>query len=311
MGSRFTLTNALRVLRSPTILFGELRHHGLKLNQSYTRNFGEGGGLDVMEADWDNLVLLDACRYDAFKERNHLEGELQRVRSQGSHSVEFLTENFAGKQFHDTVYVSSNPYTHVHLAENTFHDIINVFDDGWDESMQTVPPEAIVSATLEAHDRYPNKRIISHFMQPHQPFIGNIGEQFDQMALSREADGGDSIWVQLQYRVASADVETVWEAYLENLDIVLQHVEELTNELEGKSVVSADHGELFGERGFPVPVRMYGHHRGVRVPEVIEVPWLELPSESRRSVTAEKPVAQREPIDDETIEDRLSNLGYV
>lgn len=311
MSSRFTVSNALRVLRSPTILVGEVRQYGLTLNKLCTRHFGGGDGIDVMEADWDNLVLLDACRYDAFEERNYIDGELRRVRSRGSHSVEFLTENFANRQFHDTVYVSSNPYTHVHLAPDTFHDIINVFHDGWDDSMQTVPPEAIVSATREAHERYPNKRIISHFMQPHQPFIGDIGDRFNQMALSRDADGGDSIWLQLQYRIAPVSVETVWNAYIENLDIVLSHVAELLDELDGRSVVSADHGELFGERGVPIPLRTYGHPEGIRIPEVINVPWLEVPSENRREVTAEEPATQRENIDEDTIEDRLSDLGYV
>jgi len=40
----------------------------------------------------------------------------------------------------------------------------------------------------------------------------------------------------------------VWEAYNENLDIVLTEIEALLDELDGKSVITADHGNLVGER---------------------------------------------------------------
>lgn len=62
-----------------------------------------------MIEDWDNLVLLDACRYDQFERLNTISGVLENRISQGSSTFEFLTENIAGKKSHDTVYVTSNP----------------------------------------------------------------------------------------------------------------------------------------------------------------------------------------------------------
>jgi hypothetical protein len=38
----------------------------------------------------------------------------------------------------------------------------------------------------------------------------------------------------------------VWEAYLDNLRYVLDNIEELLQNVDGKVVISADHGELFG-----------------------------------------------------------------
>lgn len=38
------------------------------------------------------------------------------------------------------------------------------------------------------------------------------------------------------------DREMVWEAYADNLDYVLHHVERFVNELPGRSVNKSDHG---------------------------------------------------------------------
>lgn len=57
-----------------------------------------------MDADWDNLLILDSCRYDLFSEvavEDGLKGELTTFRSRGSSSSEFLKENFAGRTYDD------------------------------------------------------------------------------------------------------------------------------------------------------------------------------------------------------------------
>ena len=70
-------------------------------------------------------------------------------------------------------------------------------------------------------------------------------------------------------------VEKLRRAYEENLKLVLSYVNELVSYLrrEGLVVITADHGELLGERG------LFGHPERVRVPELVEVPWLEISSD--------------------------------
>jgi len=41
----------------------------------YNRRVRGRTGIEVMAADWDTLVVLDACRYDLFTEINDIEGE--------------------------------------------------------------------------------------------------------------------------------------------------------------------------------------------------------------------------------------------
>ena len=110
-----------------------------------------------------------------------------------------------------------------------------------------------------------------------------------------------------------ADREQVLAAYRENLDLVLPHVEALLETLSGKSVVTSDHGNLVGERGFPIPIRMYGHPRGLHHEELLSVPWLESERDERRRTVAEPPVdADADADADEgVVADRLRALGYA
>lgn len=45
------------------------------------------------------------------------------------------------------------------------------------------------------------------------------------------------------------DLDQIKEGYVTNLKLVLKEVKKLISKLEGKIVVTADHGEAFGERG--------------------------------------------------------------
>ena len=49
----------------------------------YKRN----DGTHIMDEDWDNLIILDACRYDLFEEVNTIDGTLESRISLGSASI--------------------------------------------------------------------------------------------------------------------------------------------------------------------------------------------------------------------------------
>ena len=316
---RYSVENFRRVLENPQLLRQELFYRTLQVN-SRTRRLlnaleGTEEGIDVIAADWDNLFILDACRYDLFAARNPLEGDLRAVRSKGSDSWEFMERNFAGRTLHDTVYVTANPHVY-ELPEDTFHAVENLLETRWDEESGTVLPEAVVEEAIAAHERYPEKRLIVHFMQPHFPFLGPTGREFPQMRLdvAQDGEGSDAPnpWFGLLYE-DDLEIETVLTAYRENLDLLVPHLEEVLEALAGKSVVTADHGNLIGERGFPIPMRMYGHPRGLHREEVLTVPWLECEATERRKTVAEPPARDQEGdgTDDELVEQRLEALGYV
>jgi hypothetical protein len=306
MFERYNLENLRRVLQNPRDLYLEF----LLLNGWFYRQIAPNDRIDVVTHNWDNLVILDACRYDTFARISDISGRLERAVSPGAASWEFLQESFVGRELHDTVYVTANPHAYK-IPDGTFHRHVNLLDGAWDDDLRTVPPDRVVEATLELHEQCPNKRLVIHFMQPHYPFIGshNPGSYGGiEMHLSEEERSNyPSPWTMLLGPFSDGAEEMV-SAYEENLRVVLPHVERLLETLDGRSVVTADHGNLLGERTFPIPVRGYGHPKRVHHPKLIEVPWHVVEGD-RRDITTDPPEG-REQIDDATVTDRLRDLGY-
>ena len=289
---------------------------GTVAGQTATKYSSSDQGIRVADREWDNLLILDACRYDLFEAHHRFPGRLRKVRSLGSQSREFLERNFTRGTHHDTVYISANPFISA-IDDGVFHAVIDLFDEHWDDEALTVRPESVVEATLDTHCRYPNKRLISHFMQPHHPFLGERGQQFDAGAVTGRAAGAEkgtdptpSIWSRLNGGDTTTDLRTIWDAYVENFEIVESHAMELLEKLDGKSVVTSDHGNLFGERMWPIPIRGFGHPPGLRTPALVDVPWHEVPFETRRETIAESP-QHREAVAADVIQRRLEDLGYA
>lgn len=299
-----------RGLRNPSLIARALKRQSRVAsrhinNQYYKRTTPEG--YDLADEDWDVLVILDGCRYDTFEERNWLDGTLESRVSPASESWGFLQANFAGRQFHDTVYVTANPHWYK-LADDTFHHVVDLLSAAWDEEYGTVLPGDVVEHALQTHERFPNKRLIVHFMQPHFPFIGERGRKLDHkgLTLHQDDDSGEmNVWSAVE--VGELPRDEVVAAYEENLDAVLPHVDRLLSALPGKAVVTADHGNLTGDRLFPIPIADYGHPVDLRVPELVTVPWLTVPGDRLRT-TSEPPTAQDH--DDDVATARLEALGY-
>lgn len=273
----------------------------------------------IPDADWDTLLLLDACRYDLFAESTaNLPGVLSKRSAHASATPGYLSANFEGETFHDIVYVTANPFVNTELPDGTFHDVIPVWQDGWDEDSGTVPPEPMLTAAREAVEKYNNKRIIIHFCQPHYPFIGDmrmgdcsISTIRDRAANEPSGDKNESETTPFDMlKRGEVTHEAVWEAYQSNLERVLPAVRSLLNELEGRTVVTSDHGNALGEFALPFPVRIYGHPRGVRIPSTVHVPWSVYETGERRSTTAESPVQDQMGTSSDT-EERLRALGYT
>lgn len=309
MNLRSAVKSAKLGLRAPSLAIR-------KLTQQYNR-FCHGepyntNGIDLMANDWDNLIVLDACRYDLFKEHNTIDGELSSVESRGSATHEWLYGNFHGRELWDTVYVTGNPmlYRRRDDVDVEFHGVIEVWQgDGWDEEEGTVLPGTMADAVREAAKAYPNKRLLCHFMQPHYPFIGSNGG-FGQGFIMEEEETNQEPWLQLKIDRLDVGREAIWDAYVDNLRIALPAVRGLIKELDGKSIVTSDHGNMLGERAGPV--REWGHPPHIYTDELIRVPWLECPTVDRREVIATEPSQDGSELNAESVvQSRLSELGYI
>jgi hypothetical protein len=290
---------------------------GRKVSQIY--NYTRAGveynpnGIDVMQQDWDNLLLLDACRYDLFEEENDIPGNLRSVESRGAATPEFLRGNFDGKEFLDTVYVTTNPmlYRHQDELDVKFHSVINLWTgDTWNDEYGTVLPEVVTAESKRVAEEYPNKRLLIHYMQPHYPFIES-DTAFDKGHVGVDSPDELTTWMQVLTGNVEIDKSALWNSYADNLQRALPYVEELIEQLSGKSVITSDHGNMFGEISRPIPIREWGHPEGIWTEELVRVPWLEIDSDNRKRIFAGVDHEESNINDSDVAEKRLESLGYL
>lgn len=275
-----------------------------------------GRGTDIMAEDWDNLIILDACRYDDFREVNNISGNLERRISKAADSKGFVIKNFCGKDLHDTVYVTANPHIK-YIDDDVFHAIVDDPIDQWDPKTMCVKPSSVTDAAKQALEQYPNKRLIIHYMQPHDPPLGptaqELSEQEDIIGpvperVSKDQPSG----TRYIHAVASGELPLAKarKAYRETLEIVLADVRDLVDHLDGKSVITADHGEMFGEKPYPFLGRLYDHYFHPRSPQLCKVPWHVVDNGAKRRSIRSDPPIQKTDTSKTRLETQLRELGY-
>jgi len=305
----YSKSDIINGIKQPGKVIEELKNLRTRIPERYHRRYTGrkyDTGINIMNENWDNLIVIDACRYDLFKKVNAIEGELKCVTSKASQTTEWFEQNFDGKVFPDTVFIAGNPNIDQISAE--FTDIIRMWEENWNEDYGTALPETMVNKTLETSQKYPDKRLISMFVQPHAPFLGETGRSIDQAGFTgggviKDQREIESLW----HRTARGDLETdtVFRAYEENLEILMPHLTKLTNELEGKTVITSDHGNAFGEK------YIYGHPSGVHIDPLVQVPWLEINTNNRKTISETEELVSTGESNEEKIESRLSDLGYM
>jgi hypothetical protein len=280
-------------------------------NWRFSRRYGSGA--DIIREDWDTLILLDACRFDDFESANQLQGELSSRISRGVDSYEFISRNFVGRRLHDLVYVTANPHVRL-LNGNEFHAVITDPIDQWDTDVGCVRPESVTAAAKDAHQQYPNKRIIVHYMQPHDPPLGPTGqilrEKYQIAGPITNDSSKDNNRVMKLVAKGVIPTSVARKAYRETLAMALEEVGSLAEMVNGKVVISADHGEHFGEEPYKLLGPLYEHYRNPRTVELCKVPWFILDTGgSRRKIVSGEP--NQEPVmSGRVIENQLKALGY-
>jgi hypothetical protein len=291
------LSKAIEGIKEPTLIMTALNR--IHYNQFFN-SAGNSNGVNIFEKDWDNLIILDACRFDAFQQIADLPGETTKVESIGSATPEFIARTFKNKSYYDTVYYTANGWYTKLKDEMGFgvhhHEFLprDIYDG------LSTHPETVRKAALQAVEKYPQKRLIAHFMQPHKPYLGPVSEEMTQV--------GDLHLTMAESKISDRRLK---KAYDDTLKIVLEEVEQLLTELPGKTIVTADHGELLGERQFPIPVKRYGHYQGIYVPELVEVPWHTHFKGERRDIQEDKPNVPQESEQIKEAKELLHDLGYL
>ena len=141
--------------------------------------------IDLLNEPWDVLIILDACRFDYFKEiykfffpKSHLKLAITKSTS----TMEWLNFTFGNQYYEDIIYISGTPYVNSIIetispkvgkfkAKDHFSEINDVWDWGWDKKIQSVNPWNINKGFFKPYKKYGDKkRYILHYMQPHAPY---------------------------------------------------------------------------------------------------------------------------------------------
>lgn len=259
-------------------------------------------GTPIYERDWDVLIILDACRADLMAEvaDEYSFVDTTSVTSVAGGSKRWMKRNFVedpDPKIRDTVYVTGNPFSEEMLAHRPFENMEEVWKYAWDQELNTVPARALTDVAIHEHRERSPERMIVHYMQPHHPFVPNPLDT----GMNREdlKNPDRTIWDKLHD--GEVDADTAWEAYRDNLRYVLDDVELLLENVSAERVViSADHGNAFGEWG------VWGHG-DIPIEAIREVPWC---------VTSATDSGEHEPglvpqEDEIAVQDKLRDLGYL
>ena len=152
----------------------------------------DGELVHPMKEKWDFFIILDACRYDCFKEVYQdiiPQGTLKKAISPATWTMEWLEKIFTEK-YDDTIYISGNPFVnsfkHVtykgkygqvanFCGKDRFHLVIDAWKTGWSSKLGGMPPQGVNKAFFKTYMMLPKKRYILHYMQPHRPYITEGG----------------------------------------------------------------------------------------------------------------------------------------
>lgn len=257
----------------------------------------------LAETDWDVLIILDACRYDALQQVTHW--PVERCRSPGSATDHWLDQCEHSGVLEDSYVATGNAnYTNRDLgALETKH----VYEDHWDNRLGNVRPGSVLEAADEFIDDG-DRPVVAHILPPHAPYIAEVGDTWipafpdlDTWRRNPDRDDEDKLspqvamatgHVDMERAVAGyqASVEATWNAILPAIGRYLKR--DLT------VVVTADHGETFGRwRDW----KLYGHPNRVHLRPLVEVPW----------VVFERAAPMADNGGAESVQDKLEALGYV
>ena len=189
----------------------------------------------ISDNEWDYLFVIDACRYDYFAKYNFIPGKLEKFTSVGSCTSEWIKKTFSEGDWSDVIYISGTPQVSSYMlkkyiGKNPFYSIDDVWKYNWSEDLNTVHPASLNDALLKSIKLHPNKRHIVHYIQPHQPFIGEkrLNEKINSYKsrgrlLGKNNDDGSDLWsLELNGQI---DINDVVEAYISNLKLVLLYIQ--------------------------------------------------------------------------------------
>jgi len=296
-------------------------------------------GDNVLDKEWDLLIVLDTCRFDALKEAKQ-SGDFMSLDSskiKPYYSVGGSTLEWTAQTFRESHYESANEIDYIAgnvLVEEVFdgrRTPESIDDAAWSPtkwntlskstlnkfvsvgSLREVTgpsrghkdrphPSAqlVTDLTIEHGRQHSPERLIVHYIQPHYPYYTAV-----ESGKREELDDWE-VFPFNNLRFGEISKATVWDRYMTELNSALKAIDILLRNYDAERVaITADHGEAFGERHLGVPG--YKHRVGMLHPKVRRVPW----ATTSATDTGERTPNVNVKSSNQSRKEMLKSLGYL
>lgn len=269
------------------------------------------------------LIVLDACRYDIFKDtyKRFFNGEMKKVWASGRWTAEYTRRTWTGQ--YDFTYLSSMPvvsdfYFKLRgwnfIPSDHIECLIPLWDTDWDPALGTVPPDKVTDAALAHTSQMESTRLVVHYAQPHAPYIGET----EILPWEKEPEGMRQLLEQdidrptqrIYKQIENGEISRskLHDAYISNLKCALKEVIRLIRRVDCPVVVTGDHGEHLGDSG------KYLHEEDSTL--IRQVPWCVVDEGEIGQKPIEAEYRERDLHSSEyhqppdKVKERLADLGY-
>lgn len=331
---KISINNIRKGLRNPTRVIDNVVLGPLYRIPAAALNGYRTIGTNVFDRDWDALIVLDTARVDALcevKDEYDFIEDVESIYSVGGASAEWLARTFDEPHksvIQNTAFISAQSHIQEILdtkvqesvsdkplplkilrlmpsvdiddlgkAEYVFKKETIGEDGPFGHKEGNTPPRYVTDRGIAVGREYDFDRLILQYHQPHTPWFSKALEE------NRDLKYHEYDWWNYYYE--TNDVESIWEAYMSDLRFVLDDIEILLENLDAeKVVITADHGEAFGEYG------VLGHMIGSLHPQIRKVPWIETSATDKQTREPVVEELKQTKMSREKMDEQLEALGY-
>ena len=272
--------------------------------QAVSTRVGEPTQLDRLDdVEWDGVVVLDACRWDALDAA--ADWPFDYARSPGSATDEWLGVVADHGCFEGAVVATGNvKYEFFDVGAD---EVAHCWETDWDSGLGTVLPEPVLDRA-DAFLADGHRKVVAHVMPPHAPYVARVAETwlpaYPQTgawdhAGAADASEDDTPSAQVAMAAGLIDIDRARASYEAAVESAWKTLVPYVADWIGRDldvVVTADHGEVFGGLdgyGF------YGHPNRCHIRPLVRVPFERFTRPAERADAAE------------SVEQKLQALGYA
>jgi hypothetical protein len=159
-------------------------------------------------------------------------------------------------------------------------------------------PEFTTHRTIDIGRELSPERCLVHYLPPHTPYRATaVQENRPPSDLERNP------W---EYLSSGTSKDRIWNLYLDELRWALDNIQVLLKNYNAeKVVITADHGELFGEWG------LSSHPSGIPHSALRKVPWVEISATDTKSREVKASKHNQDVKIDNDKKSQLKELGYI